>query len=238
MEIEEKVIVLDTETTNSLDDPIVYDCGFAVVDKEGKVYDEKSFVVADVFLDEELMASAYFIDKIQDYWNDIKSGKRKLARFSTIRKVFADTCRKFEIKKVFAHNARFDYRSLTLTQRFLTSSKYRYFFPYGIEICDTLKMSRQVFGKDEKYGEFCYENDFLTQRGSRRYTAEILFRFLTGCLDFEESHTGLEDVKIEKEIMAECFRRNPNIEYKLWQDQALAKVRPGAAHFAQKDPHF
>ena len=28
----EKVIVLDTETTNSIDDPIAYDIGFAVID--------------------------------------------------------------------------------------------------------------------------------------------------------------------------------------------------------------
>lgn len=218
MNTDEKVIVLDTETTNSLDDPIVYDCGFAVVDKEGNIYEEHSFVVADVFLDEELMSSAYFIDKVADYWKEIKSGKRALKRFASIRKILADICRKYGIKEIYAHNAIFDYRSLTLTQRFLTSSKYRYFFPYGVKICDTLKMSREVFGKDEKYGEFCYENDFLTQRGCRRYTAEILFRFLSGRIDFEEAHTGLEDVKIEKEIMAECFRRMPNINGQLWRD--------------------
>ena len=218
MNTDEKVIVLDTETTNTLDDPIVYDCGFAVVDKEGNIYEEYSFVVADVFLDEELMASAYFIDKIADYWKEIKSGQRTLKRFASIRKILADTCRKYEIKEIYAHNARFDYRSLTLTQRFLTSSKYRYFFPYGVKICDTLKMSREVFGKDEKYGEFCYENDFLTQRGCRRYTAEILFRFLTGCLDFEEAHTGLEDVMIEKEIFSYCVKVKPEINGKLWGD--------------------
>ena len=31
----EKYIMLDTETTNSLDDPICYDVGFAVVDRDG-----------------------------------------------------------------------------------------------------------------------------------------------------------------------------------------------------------
>ena len=214
----EKVIVLDTETANTIECPFTYDVGFAVVDKEGNIFEEHSFVVAEIFLDKELIANAYFADKVSDYWNEIKSGKRTLARFSTIRKVFIDTCRKFEIKKLFAHNALFDYRSLTTTQRFLTASKYRYFFPYGMEICDTLKMSREVFGKDEKYGEFCYENNFLTQRGQRRFTAEVLFRFLSNCIDFEESHTGLEDVKIEKEIMAECFRRKPEIDGRLWQD--------------------
>jgi hypothetical protein len=40
-----------------------------------------------------------------------------------------------------------------------------------------------------------------------RKTAEILWRFLTGNNEFEEQHTGWEDVKIESEIFMECLRR-------------------------------
>ena len=216
--LNEKIIVVDTETTNSIDDPICYDVGFAVVDAFGNVYEKFSFVVAEVFLDEELMASAYFIDKIPQYWAEIKQGKRKLAKFSTIRFKFADTCKKWGVRIVAAHNARFDYRSLNLTQRFLTSSKYRYFFPYDVEIWDTLKMSREVLNKSDEYGEFCYNNEFLTKRLCKRFTAEIIFRFLTGCLDFEEAHTGLEDVLIEKEIFSYCVKAKPEICGKLWGD--------------------
>ena len=54
----EKYLVLDTETANSLDDPIVYDIGFAVIDATGHVYESHSYVIADFFLDKELMASA------------------------------------------------------------------------------------------------------------------------------------------------------------------------------------
>lgn len=218
IENQEKIIVIDTETTNSIDDPICYDVGFAVVDKNGFVFEKHSFVVAEVFLDEDLMRSAYFIEKVPQYWEEIKAGKRKLAKFSTIRFKFAEVCKKYKIKIVCAHNARFDYRSLNLTQRFLTSSKYRYFFPFGIEIWDTLKMSREVLKNNDTYGEFCYENNFLTSRMCKRFTAEIIFRFLTGALDFEESHTGLEDVLIEKEIFSYCLEQNPEIDGRLWKD--------------------
>ena len=60
----EKFIVLDTETTNDIECPLVYDVGFAVIDKNGFVYEKHSFVVADVFLDKELMESAFFSEKI------------------------------------------------------------------------------------------------------------------------------------------------------------------------------
>lgn len=216
MEENERIIFVDTETTNSIDDPICYDVGFAVSDKEGNIYEEQSFVVAEIFLDEELMASAYFIDKIPQYWEEIKQGKRKLARFNTIRLAFAETCARHNITKVCAHNARFDYRSLNLTQRFLTSSKYRYFFPYGVEIWDTLKMSREVLKNCENYEKFCAENNFLTKNKAKQFTAEVLFRFITNNVDFTESHTGLEDVLIEKDIFSYCMTKNPELDGALW----------------------
>lgn len=211
----EKYIMLDTETTNSLDDPICYDVGFAVVDKEGSIYETHSFVVAEVFLNEELMESAYFIEKVPQYWEDIKKGTRKLAKFNTIRKVLAETMKKYNTNIVIAHNARFDYRSTAKTQRYLTKSKYRYFLPYGTEIWDTLKMAREVLKNDVAYDNFCYDNNYVTKRGCKRFTAEILYRFFTGDNDFVESHTGLEDVAIEKVIFAECMARGAE-SGKLW----------------------
>lgn len=202
-----RYIVLDTETTNNLEDPIAYDIGFAVIDENGKVYAKFSFVVAEVFLDKELMANAYFVDKIPQYWKDIEDGERELRKLSTIRQTLNRVCEEFEVEAIIAHNARFDYRSTAITQRYLTSSKYRYFLPYGVELWDSLKMAREVFKNDEEYAEFCYKNDYLTSRGVRRYTAEILYRFITNDNSFIESHTGLEDVMIEKDIFVECMRR-------------------------------
>ena len=215
----EKFIVLDTETTNSLDDPIVYDLGWAVVDKNGEVYESYSFAVADIFLDKEMMKSAYFAEKVPQYWDEIKNGDRILARFANIRKIFLNCVKANNVKKFFAHNMRFDYRSLNLTQRFLTSSKYRFFFPYGAEICDTLKMSRQVLKNNVDYDNFCWDNNYLTKRNYKRYTAEILYRFITKDLQFEEEHKGLADVLIEKEILRFCFQEMEEVECHLWKDE-------------------
>lgn len=203
----EKFIVLDTETTIDFDTPLCYDLGFAVIDKAGNVYDKKSFVIAEVFLNEDLMESAYFIDKVSQYWKDIKAGNRKLVRFSTARWRLVDTMKKYNVKIVIAHNAIFDYRALNTSQRFLADPKYKYFFPWGTEIWDTLKMAREAFSKDEHYKTFCKKNNLLTNTGKTSYTAENLYRFLINDVTFEESHTGLEDVMIEKEIFVECVRR-------------------------------
>lgn len=215
-DISERFIVLDTETTNSIDDPFCYDVGWAVIDKDGNVFESASYVVADVFLDKELMESAYFKDKVPQYWADIKLGLRELKTYFNIKKVLADCVKRNNVKIVIAHNTRFDYRSLTLTQRYLTSSKYRFFLPRGVEIWDTLKMSRAILKNSDEYGEFCYNNNYLTKRMCKRYTAEIIYRFLTGNNDFEESHTGLEDVMIEKDIFSYCINIQPDIDGALW----------------------
>ena len=212
------VMMLDCETTNSLEDPIAYDVGFQVFDENGIVLDEASMVNSDIFLDKGLMESAFFADKIPQYWEDVKAGKRSLCSWYMIKKIMAQDCKEYEVKIACAHNAMFDNRALNTTQRLITTSKYRYFLPYGIEWWDTLKMVRRILKDNEQYGEFCYDNDYLTSRGCRRYTAEIVYRFLSGENDFAESHTGLEDVKIERKIFEFCLAHAPEIDGRLWSD--------------------
>ena len=221
------VIVLDTETApcdKAREDVspwnmFVYDCGWQICDKRGNVYRSRSFVNSDIFLDEkDLMQSAYYANKIPQYWNDIKSGKRILATFATIQKTLAQDIKEFNISEIYAHNARFDYGSLTNTQRWLTKSKYRDFFPHDITICDTLKMSRQTFGKQKMYRAWCKKNGYMTKNNQPRFTAEILYRYITGNNEFIENHTGLEDVDIERHIMVACFRKHMKMERRLWAD--------------------
>ena len=49
-----------------------------------------------------------------------------------------------------------------------------------------------------------------------RLTAEILYRYITGDDNFVESHTGLEDVMIEKEIFKACMAKHKPMRKKLF----------------------
>lgn len=211
-------LVLDTETANSLEDPLVYDMGWAIVDKYGNVYKTESFVNREIFFEEaELMQNSYYAHKLPLYYKRIANGETKVANWNTIRKTLWQDIADYGIKEVVAHNARFDYRSTSLTQRWLTKSKYRYFLPYGIEVWDTLKMARDVIGKMPTYRKWCEVNNYLCKNGSLRFTAEILYRFISGKEEFDEEHTGLSDVLIEKEILAYCYRQHKKMRKKLWE---------------------
>ena len=209
-------MMLDTETTNDIDCPLVYDLGFCVLDDDNNVRASYSFVNADIFCDDELMASAYFAEKIPQYWEDIKNGSRVLKSFRSIERIFKRVCKDWNIHTFVAHNARFDYRALQNTKRYITTSKYRFFFPYNSTFIDTLKMSREVLGNNEEYRIFCSENGYLTKYYKNRYTAEVIYRFLSGENEFTEAHTGLQDCLIEKDIFAYCVDKIPMENGYLW----------------------
>ena len=202
-------IVFDTETTNGLSDPIVYDLGFAIIDKKGNVYETHSLIIREVFYGmKDLMQSAYYANKIPKYKEQIANGERKVVSLFEARKIFSEVCEKYNVKVAIAHNARFDYRSTSKTQRYLTKSKYRFFLPYGIELWDTMRMANDTICKQKTYKKWCHKNGYLTKNNQVRKTAEILYRYISGQNDFVESHTGLEDVLIEKEIFVHCLRQH------------------------------
>ena len=211
----EKILVLDTETTNGLDFPLVYDVGYIVADYDGNIYHKDSFVNADIFCDKELMSSAYFVEKIPQYWKEIKRGERTLTSFRKIMWTLRHVMKDYDIKKVYAYNCRFDYCSLSTTQRYLTKSKWRYFFPYNTEFHDILVLSRHVLKKLDEYRNFCLENGYVTERKVNRYTAEVVARYFFD-RDFVEEHTALADCEIEYKILLECLRMDSDFETKMW----------------------
>ena len=52
-----------------------------------------------------------------------------------------------------------------------------------------------------------------------RLTAEILYRFITHDKTFKESHTGLEDVMIEKEILVHILRQHKKIRRTYYRER-------------------
>ena len=210
-------MMIDSETCNSLDDPLVYDVGFAVFDECGRTIETASLTNKDIFLDKDFMSSAYYASKIPNYWKEIWAKERELISWKEIKWRVFDACKRNNCAIVAAHNAMFDNRALNLTQRFITTSQHRYFLPFGVEWHDTLKMAREVLAHDEAYNNFCNFYGYTTTRGKPKFTAEVVYKFISGDVDFEERHTGLEDVKIEKDIFLYCLARKPDIDGRLWK---------------------
>ena len=218
----EKFIVLDTETANSVDEPLPYDIGWAICDRSGYIYAKRSFVVAEIFLDmKDLMQSAYYANKIPQYWEDIKQGKRQIKKMWNIRRIMIDDIKNYNIKKIGAYNMAFDQKSTNNLVRYISKSWLRWWLPYGMETFCIWHMACQVLADRPTYIKFANENGLVSSAGNVQTSAESIYKYLIKNPDFAESHTGLEDVEIEVEIMAHCYRQhkkmNTNINRLCWR---------------------
>lgn len=224
-------LVCDIETANHAEDALAYDVGLAIIDRNGAVYEKHSFICREIFFDEaDLMQSAYYARKIPEYYEGIADGSRKVATLYEIRLIVFDLYKRWNYKAIMAYNAYFDNSGLNRTQRYITKSKYRWFFPYGVPVHCIWHMACQTICSMKKYHKFCTDNGFVSKSGNIQTSAEVVYRFLTGNTDFEEEHKGLEDVLIEAYIFAECVRKhkkmNRNINRACWripQRKAVAK---------------
>lgn len=215
-------LVIDTETCNSLEQPFCYDIGYAICDRMGDMVVKRSFIVAEMFLDyKDLMTSAYYANKIPQYWEDIKSGKRVIKSIFNIRKQIHADMKEYKVQMVGAYNMGFDKRALNNTIRYCSKSLIRWFFPFKTEYFCIWNMACQVIMNSVKYVKFAVQNGFESEKGNIQTSAEVCYRFLTNSIDFIESHTGLEDVEIEVAIMAECYKKhkkmNKSINSSCWQ---------------------
>ena len=212
----EMYLVIDTETCNTVEQPLPYDIGYAICDRYGNIEIEKSYVVAETFLDmKETMKSAYFANKIPQYWEDIKNGTREIKSIYNIRKELHSLMKEYRVKKVGAYNMGFDKRALNNVLRYTTKSFCRWFFPFGTEYFCIWNMACQTLLNTTSYIKFALENGLESDKGNILTSAESCYQWLKNNVEFTESHTGLEDVKIEIEIMAKCFSTHKKMDKKI-----------------------
>ena len=206
-------LVLDVETANSTDDALVYDLGYVVCDKKGNIYEADSFIVSDIFFEEaNLMQSAYYAKKIPTYLEGIKNRAFNVVTFKQAREKLLNALKTYKVEAVCAYNANFDYTALNTTQRWLTKSKYRYFLPYGTKVYCIWHMACQLICTQKNYIKFCLENGFVSPSGNIKTSAETVYAYMTNNADYDENHTGLEDVLIETKILAKCFAQHKRVE--------------------------
>lgn len=224
----EYFLVLDTETTNTISQPLPYDIGYAICDRQGNIVLSRSFVIAEMFIEQkDLMQSAYYAEKIPQYNKEIKSGKRQLKSFYTIRRQIREDMQNYNVSKVGAYNMGFDKRALNNDTRYITKSFLRWFFPYGTEFFCIWHMACTSILNRPSYINFAIENGFVSEAGNIQTSAECAYRYITKNPDFVESHTGLEDVIIEVAIMAYCYRQHKpfdnSINSACWQKVQRAR---------------
>ena len=187
------------------------------MNRKGETAEEHSLVIYNIYAGQrEIMKTAYYAEKLPLYEIKLKNGERKMISFFTLKKMIADLMNKYNTTLVYAYNMNFDRRALNNTQKFTTEERFRYFFPYGTEFRCIWNMACQTLLNTKTYIDFAEKNNLISEKDNVLTSAESAYKFLTKEVDFAESHTGLEDVKIEVAIMAKCYATHKKMDTKIY----------------------
>ena len=118
-----------------------------------------------------------------------------------------------EEKKAYQNKKRAEEASLSPAEKAMRNqakeNKKRFFTMRGMDfpMFDLWGMTVNHLLNCDEYKQMCLENEWSTTSG--RYfptSAETAFRFVTGCVEFEEAHTAIEDSIIESVLFAKIYQ--------------------------------
>lgn len=207
---ERYLMFIDTETIGSLyvsESVLPFEIGMKIFDLENmKVVKEKSYLVRKFFNNKYIMLSTFSATKYPNYLEKLDNDKRyKTMSVNDISKDIEKTISRYNVKIMVAHNGNFDKTAMArLFEDFGVDNPFE-----NIDLLDTMELSKIItFSKD--YANYCIANKdrlnsvkdscFITNSGRVRITAQAIYCYLSNNSQFEEAHTGLEDIDIEMEI--------------------------------------
>lgn len=206
-------LLIDVETAGGLGNPLVYDLGFAITDRKGKIYEEHSIIIDEIFYNRKLMKGAYYSEKIPSYEKEIEEGQHKVMRWEYAIMLLRKVMEKWQPKKIAAYNLAFDIRAMKNTHKAqghetnVISRKFA-----GIEKICLWGLACQTIFLHKSYPRIAERQGWVTEKGNLKTSAEMAYRYMEKDYNFIEEHKGLADVRIEAEIMAYCFRQHKKIE--------------------------
>lgn len=214
-----KFLVLDVE---GYSDCRPYDLGFIVTDKNGTEHEAHSVGILPACYEnlerrlERLANPAMETPNEMAHRNIREIMTETDGKYLVVRDIdklyyaFLGVIEKHDIKRIWAYNCAFDRGALNRLfgdERFSIIDK-------RMQFCDIIPAITHTHLLSADYINFCKENGFVTAKGNIKTTAEIVFRYLSGNIAFEEAHTGLEDVRIEKQILLKAMEKTKSPHYK------------------------
>ena len=94
--------------TVGISKPLIYDIGWTIIDRQGRTYDRKNFLISEIFSVPAIFNTAYYADKRPLYLEKLQAGEIILTDWRTATKELEDALN--AVKAVGAYNAAFDFK--------------------------------------------------------------------------------------------------------------------------------
>lgn len=201
-----KFLVLDTETTGGLGNPLAYDVGGVVVDATGYIWERFHYAALEVIGNPQLMATAFYGEKMPIYWEEVAKGNILPLHFSDILRRVTGLVDFHDVSAIAAYNAGFDNRSMAGTCEWLYGAGNRRWLNRDVPIWDIWAGACTSVLDSAKFCRWAALNGEVSDKGNPRTSAEVCFRYITGQTGFVEEHTGGRDAEIEAAILVALLR--------------------------------
>jgi len=206
-------MVFDTETSG-LDKPFCYDLGYIILNTDSELIElEKHFVIEQIWHNLPLFESAYYKEKRPLYIQLMRQRRAKMDKWGYVMQEMMRDIKKYGITEAYAYNSDFDDKVFTFN-----CDWFKCINPLeNVGIYDIWGYASEFITNKSDYQKFCEDNEYFTDTGNYKGSAEIVYRFIMGDTSFEEKHMGLYDTQIESVILLECVKRGATYgtEYKV-----------------------
>ena len=199
----ENYAVTDTETAGGLNKPFAYDVSYVIYDGEThQPIAEKAYVIEQVWHNMMLFESAYYAEKRPLYVSAMRGRNAQLVKWGQAMRAMARDFEKYGVKTVYAYNSKFDDNVIRFNCDWYHTKN-----PLdNIPVRDIWGYASQFITNDADYTTFCEAAQRFTDEAKNYSTsAESVYAFITNNAEYKEWHIGIEDCKIEAEILQRCF---------------------------------
>ena len=240
--------------------PLIYDLGWQIIDRQGRVYAKKNYLITEIFSVPSVFNTAYYAETRPIYIEMLERGEIRLTDWrSAINDLLEDINFCYAVG---AYNSMFDFKkAIPFTEKYINAlyspdynefeRKQRYSCKCiaegtaydnthnfdGENFCfrgkkypmfDVWGMACEYLLNCDEYKRMCIDNKWRSASGKYFTTsAERAYCFLKNNIDFIESHTALDDAKIESEIFARILKptvKNLKIGITYFPFRILGKV--------------
>ena len=152
--------------TVGISKPLIYDIGWTIIDRQGRTYDRKNFLISEIFSVPSIFDTAYYAYKRPLYLEKLQAGEIILTDWRTATKELEDALN--AVKAVGAYNAAFDFKkAIPFTELYINKL-------YSPDFHDWLDYQNYLIDRAA--------NGFRNQRTASRKPADEneIFRFRGG----------------------------------------------------------
>lgn len=193
---------------------IVFDIGYTIADKKGNILAKRRHLVQEVFTDMNVMRHAHYFNKYPEYLMEITRGEVDILPWIEIIQEMERDIFNYGVKEVYAYNMAFDKRAINDTHRIVGHrNNFNMWKMYDLKTNCLWGMACETILQQKAFINVAIDNEWTSEIGNIKTSAETAYRFITQSYDFEEAHTALDDAIIETAIMARCFRSHKKMSF-------------------------